>query len=140
MTMKPKPNFTPRAQQAINESKKAAQRYLSNTVNLEHLFFGKFKHSAGILSEILFLLNIDQQMLKLEIIESFERQIREDDISDYKEIDEDPIYDEHFHMVLKVAASISEKLGHEYVGLEHILLALLKYEDSPVPFYFKIFN
>lgn len=140
MTMKQKPNFTPRAQQAINESKKAAQTYLSNTVNLEHLFFGMVKLSAGILSEILFLLNIDQQMLKLEIIESFERQIREDDISDYKEIDEDPIYDEHFHMVLKVAASISDKLGHEYVGLEHILLALLKYEDSPVPFYFKIFN
>ena len=140
MTMKPKPNFTPRAQQAINESKKAAQTYLSNTVTLEHLFFGMVKLSAGILSEILFLLNIDQQILKLEIVESFERQLKEDDLFDYKEVEEDPVYDEHFHMVLKVAASISDKLGHEYVGLEHILLALLKYEESPVPFYFKIWE
>jgi ATP-dependent Clp protease ATP-binding subunit ClpA len=40
-----------------------------------------------------------------------------------------------------VASSISsEKLGHEYVGLEHMLLALLKYEESKVPQFFAPFN
>lgn len=141
MIMKPKPNFTPRAQQAINEAKKAAKVYLSRTVSLEHLFYGMVKLSAGILSEILFLLNVDQHSLIKEISDSLEKQAIDDYSSgDYNEEDEDPVYDEHFHMVLKVAASISFKLGHEYVGLEHILLALLKYEDSPVPFYFKLFN
>jgi len=141
MIMKPKPNFTPRAQQAINEAKKAAKVYLSNLVTLEHLFYGMVKLSAGILSEILYLLNINQSSLVKEISESLERQAI-DNYSDGNNSmeEEEPVYDEHFHMVLKVAASISQKLGHEYVGLEHILLALLKYEDSPVPFYFKLFN
>ena len=144
MTMKPKPNFTPRAQQAINEAKKIAREYYSDYVSLEHLFYGMVKLSAGILSEILYLLNIDQKSLKEEIIESLDRQNREQFLdgedSDKSSESYEPIYDEHFHLVLKVAASISFKLGHEYVGLEHMLLALLKYEDSPVPFYFRLFN
>ncbi len=140
MIMKPKPNFTPRAQQAINEAKKAAKIYLSRTVNLEHLFYGMVKLSAGILSEILFLLNVDQNSLIKEISDSLEKQAIDEYASGEYNDQEDPVYDEHFHMVLKVAASISFKLGHEYVGLEHILLALLKYEESPVPFYFKLFN
>ena len=139
--MKPKPNFTPRAQQAINEAKKAAKVYLSDLVTLEHLFYGMVKLSAGILSEILYLLNINQSSLVKEISESLERQAIDNYSSGNENTEEEePVYDEHFHMVLKVAASISQKLGHEYVGLEHILLALLKYEDSPVPFYFKLFN
>ena len=142
MIMKPKPNFTPRAQQAINEAKKAAKVYLSDLVTLEHLFYGMVKLSAGILSEILYLLNINQASLVKEISESLEKQAIDNYSSAERNLaeEEDPVYDEHFHMVLKVAASISHKLGHEYVGLEHILLALLKYEDSPVPFYFKLFN
>lgn len=137
--MTPKPNFTPRAQQAINEAKKAALKYANEIITLDHLFFGMVNLSAGILCEILFLLEIDKQALKSEIehhlfnFDSIENQAFEVDSFE-------PIYDEHFHLVLKVSASISEKLGHEYVGLEHMLLALLKYEESNIPKYFQSFN
>ena len=138
MKMTPKPNFTPRAQQAINEAKKVAKKYNSELVNLEHLFYGMVKLSAGILSEILFLLNIDQFVLKHNIEKSFKDEISKLEFS--SEINEDPVYDENFHLILKVAASISEKLGHEYVGLEHILLALLKFEGSTIPNFFESFR
>ena len=94
--------------------------------------------NAGILSEILFLLQIDQMQLKEKI---------EDSLCNFRSRSiqcrlgrKFPVYDEHFHLVLKVAASISEKLGHEYVGIEHMLLALLKYEESNIPEYFESFN
>lgn len=67
MKMTPKPNFTPRAQQAINEAKKVAKKYNSEFVCIDHLFYGMVRLNAGILSEILYLLNIDQLALKDEI-------------------------------------------------------------------------
>lgn len=138
MTMIPKPNFTPRAQQAINEAKKVAKKYLSETIELDHLFFGMVKLSAGILNEILFLLQIDQFSLQSKIEDSFFEKSKKLEFSSSSGLE--PTYSEDFHLILKVAASISEKLSHEYVGLEHILLALLKFEGSSIPAFFKSFN
>jgi ATP-dependent Clp protease ATP-binding subunit ClpA len=58
MKMTPKPNFTPRAQQAINEAKKVAIKFKSPKVSLNHLFYGMLNLNAGILTEILFLLGV----------------------------------------------------------------------------------
>ena len=138
MKMTPKPNFTPRAQQAINEAKKVAIVFANEYVTLEHLFYGMVNLSAGILSEILFLLQIEPHSLKQQIELSFYKFPGEN--ADDTLMDIQPEYDEHFHLVLKVAASISDKLGHEYVGVEHMLLALLKYEQSEIPNFFKDFN
>ena len=142
MKMTPKPNFTPRAQQAINEAKKVAEKYGHDLVSLDHLFYGMVKLSAGILSEILFLLNIDQKLLLKNVDSFFAKDFHEEDIFSPSGGNQshDPVFDEHFHLVLKVSSSISEKLGHEYVGIEHILLALLKYEHSSISAYFKAFN
>ena len=129
MSMKQKPNFTPRAQQAISQAKKIAEKYNSPVITLEHLFYGMLKLSAGIVHEILFLLGVDAEIIKNEI----ERNLSEIDRGRKASKLE---YDEHFHLVLKVSATVSEKLGHEYVGLEHMLLALLKYKPSPAAQYF----
>ena len=139
MKMTPKPNFTPRAQQAISEAKRVATKFGNEFVSLEHLFYGMVNLNAGILSEILFLLQIDHNALKRDI----ERTFHEVDYTDSQTFipeDLDPQFDEHFHLVLKVSSSISYKLGHEYVGVEHILLALLKYEFSSIPSFFDQFN
>ena len=61
--MTPKPNFTPRAQQAINESKKIALKYGNELITLDHLFLGMVNLSAGILSEVLYLLQIDDEKI-----------------------------------------------------------------------------
>jgi len=139
MKMTPKPNFTPRAQQAINEAKKIALEYANEYVTLDHLFYGMVNLSAGILSEILFLLQIDHEELKLNIEDSF-IDFGENQTQTFVPENLDPAYDDHFHLVLKVSASIADKLGHEYVGIEHMLLALLKYEESNIPKYFETFN
>lgn len=137
--MTPKPNFTPRAQQAISEAKRVAKKFNNEYICLEHLFYGMVNLNAGILSEILFLLQIDSEILKTEIEKSFYDSNYEE-VHSFSPEEIEPQYDEHFHMVLKVSASISSKLGHEYVGVEHILLALLKYEFSSIPTFFDQFN
>ena len=137
--MTPKPNFTPRAQQAINESKKIALKYGNELITLDHLFLGMVNLSAGILSEVLYLLQINQDALRIEIENSL-FDFNQEGNNVFIPEDLEPVYDEHFHLVLKVSAAISDKLGHEYVGLEHILLALLKYEESNIPHYFESFH
>ena len=139
MKMIPKPNFTPRAQQAISEAKRVATKFGNEYITIEHLFYGMVNLNAGILSEILFLLQIDQQLLQDEIERTF-YEISEEGVESFTPENSNPEYDEHFHLILKVAASISDKLGHEYVGIEHILLALLKYENSSIPSFFVQFN
>lgn len=139
MKMTPKPNFTPRAQQAISEAKRVAIKFGNEFISLEHLFYGMVNLSAGILSEILFLLQIDQDLLKEDIEKTF-YTVESDITQAFIPEDFHAEYDEHFHLVLKVAASISDKLGHEYVGIEHILLALLKYEYSSIPSFFDHFH
>ena len=131
MSMKQKPNFTPRAQQAISQAKQIAKKYNAPIITLEHLLYGMLNLSAGIVHEILYLLAADASMLKEEIEERLSLERRS---PSSKEL----VYDEHFHIVLKVSASLSEKLGHEYVGLEHLLLAMLKYEPSPTDYYLKL--
>ena len=71
MKMTPKPNFTPRAQQAISEAKRVATKFGNEFVSLEHLFYGMVNLNAGILSEILFLLQIDHNALKRDIERTF---------------------------------------------------------------------
>ena len=71
MKMTPRPNFTPRAQQAINKAKSTAADYNHQFVTLDHLFYGMIQLNAGILSEILFLLNIDQGLIKDQLEEDF---------------------------------------------------------------------
>jgi len=139
MKMTPKPNFTPRAQQAISEAKRVATKFGNEFISLEHLFYGMVNLNAGILSEILFLLQIDQEILKQEIEKTF-YIVDNDKTQAFIPEDFHSEYDEHFHLVLKVSASISDKLGHEYVGVEHMLLALLKYEHSSIPSFFDQFN
>lgn len=136
--MTPKPNFTPRAQQAISEAKRVAKKFSNEHVELEHLFYGMVNLNAGILSEILFLLEIDRELLKEDIERSFYKINKKH--QNFMNDSINPEYDEHFHLVLKVSASIAHKLGHEYVGVEHIILALLKYEHSNIPLFFVKFN
>ena len=121
--MKQKPNFTPRAQQAISQAKQIAKKYNAPIITLEHLFYGMLNLSAGIVHEILYLLAGDASTLKEEIESRLAMEKR-------KTATRELVYDEHFHIVLKVSASLSEKLGHEYVGLEHMLLAMLKYDHG----------
>ena len=134
--MTPKPNFTPRAQQAISEAKRVAKKFQNNLISVEHLFYAIVNLNAGILNEILFILNINPEELKLEI----EKSLSPNTTDQYPQDEDEPTYDEHFHLILKVSVSISSKLSHEYVGIEHILLSLLKYEYSAIPDFFMKFN
>ena len=57
--MTPKPNFTPRAQRAIEISKKLAKEAGDKKVCIEHLFLGILHLKAGIVHEVLTSMGIN---------------------------------------------------------------------------------
>jgi len=126
--MQPKPNFTPRAQRAIEISKKIAREKNKSKTCLEELFLGILHLKAGIVHEVLTSMGIDP----IKLISSMKSKN-----SPAKENGTTITFSSKFKQVLEISSVISANFGHDYVGIEHILLSLLKYEGSPVSKYFK---
>lgn len=133
--MENKPNFTPRAQRAIDIAKKHARDLDSELVTLEHLFLGILSLKAGVVHEVLLevganplsLMNAIATSLKASSAKNRNRAggIR---------------YGSRFKQVLDIASVVSLNFGHDYIGIEHLLLAMLKYDKSPINKYFKSLN
>jgi len=130
--MERKPNFTPRAQRAIEIAKKCCKELGHSKVSLEHLFLGILNLKAGIVHEVLISVGLDPTSL----IESVARKWKRTKAKDIKDI----TFDKKFKQILEIATLISHNFGHDYVGIEHLLLAMLKYENSPINQYFKDIN
>ena len=132
--MEHKPNFTPRAQRAIEISKKTAKDMGSKTVALEHLFLGILHLKAGVIHEVLLGVGISPANL----ITAISNRIKEEAV--FHASEDTPEFDPKFKQVLEIAALISKNFGHDYVGIEHMLLAMLKYDGSPINEYFKLLD
>tara|TARA_B100000212_G_scaffold342604_1_gene331213 strand:+ start:19129 stop:21612 length:2484 start_codon:yes stop_codon:yes gene_type:complete len=126
--MTPKPNFTPRAQRAIELAKNIAKEFGKQKACLEELFLGILHLKAGVVHEVLSSMGIDPS----DLISSMRNQSQKS-----KSFSKDIVFSSKFKQVLEISSVISLNFGHDYVGIEHILLSLLKYEGSPVSKYFK---
>jgi ATP-dependent Clp protease ATP-binding subunit ClpC len=130
--MEHQPNFTPRAQRAIEIAKKTAKELKSKSVSLEHLFLGVLHLKAGVVHEVLLSLGINPSNLAGAISAKLKNS-NENGPSNVP-------YGTQFKQVLEIGSLISKNFGHDYVGIEHLLLAMLKYEGSPINKYFSSLN
>ena len=134
--MENKPNFTPRAQRAISIAKKHAKDFGSNVVSLEHLFLGILTLKAGVVHEVLLEIGANPVSLMNSISSSLKRNSKKAP----REYKEDIKFGTRFKQVLDIASVVSLNFNHDYIGIEHLLLAMLKYDNSPINKYFKALN
>ena len=127
------PNFTPRAQQVIKYSKEIALEYNRQEVSPIFLFLGILNLRYGPIRETLSTCGVDPDHLAVFIA---------DDIvpSAHKVESSDCSFSESFVNSLQLASDYSETLGHDYIGIEHIFLALLDHPDSVCLSYFSKFG
>jgi len=130
-----KPNFTPRAQRAIDIAKKHAKDFGSESVSLEHLFLGILSLKAGVVHEVLLEVGANPLSLMSAIASSLKKKKTSTD-KPGKAIR----FGSRFKQVLDIASVVSLNFGHDYIGIEHLLLAMLKYDKSPINKYFKTLN
>jgi len=117
-------NFTPRAQQALALAKKEAEKLNHNYIGTEHLLIGLINLGQGLAIKVLQEIGVGVE----DVYEAIEDSI-EPGSSD-KSLDGKIPMTPRVKKVLVLAEKESKKLGHTYVGTEHILLGLIKEGDG----------
>ncbi len=115
--------FTNRAKQVIKLAKKEAQRLNHNYLGTEHVLLGLLKLGQGIAVNVLRNLNLDYEIIRAEVerIVGFGPEIQ---------VYGDPALTGKVKKVFELANEEAGNLNHNYVGTEHLLLALLRQTDG----------
>jgi len=115
--------FTNRAKQVIKLAKKESQRLNHNYLGTEHVLLGLFKLGQGIAVNILRNMNLNYDVIKSEIekIVGFGPEMQ---------VYSDPALTGKVKKVFEFANEEASILNHNYVGTEHLLLAILRQTDG----------
>lgn len=110
--------FTQRAQKVISYAQEEARRLNHNVVGTEHLLLGLIREGEGVAARALANLGIDVNKVRNQV---------ETMIGIGPFAIQGPIgYTPRAKRVMELAMDESRKLGHNYVGTEHILLGLIR--------------
>ena len=121
MDMDLKPNFTPRAQEAIINSKKIAEDLKRRVVTEDHLCLSISRIKSLSLED--FYDNVG--VLREEFEKFCSTRLKEGESQKNLK----SYFSSSYKTVLGEAVKAAESFGHDYIGLEHILLSLLQNED-----------
>ena len=115
--------FTNRAKQVIKLAKKEAQRLNHNYLGTEHVLLGLLKLGQGIAVNVLRNLNLDYETIRSEVekIVGFGPEMQ---------VYGDPALTGKVKKVFEMSNEEARNLSHNYVGTEHLLLALLRQTDG----------
>lgn len=117
--------YTERAQKAINLAKEEARRLLWPAVDTGHLFLGLVREGNGLAAVALQNLGLDLDHVRDHV----DRLVGVGGGASRHELEFTP---RAIQVLTEEALHVSKQLGHNYVGTEHILLALLK-EGEGIP-------
>jgi ATP-dependent Clp protease ATP-binding subunit ClpC len=117
-------NFTPRAQQALALAKKEAEKLNHNYIGTEHLLIGLINLGQGLAIKVLQEIGVGVE----DVYEAIEDSIEPGSLN--KSLDGKIPMTPRVKKVLVLAEKESKKMGHTYVGTEHILLGLIKEGDG----------
>ena len=107
--------FTERAKKVINPlAKEEARRLNHNFIGTEHLLLGLIREGGGVAVAVLESLGVDLESVRIEV------ENLTTPSSDTLTIG-DPQFTPSAKKVLELAAEESQKLGHNYIGTEHLL-------------------
>ncbi len=110
--------FTERARRVIVWAQDEAKRLNHSAVGTEHLLLGIVREGEGVASKVLESLNISPERIRAEI----ESAIGRGDRTPYEEVAFTP----RAKRVLELALDEARRLGHNYIGTEHLLLGLIR--------------
>jgi ATP-dependent Clp protease ATP-binding subunit ClpC len=115
--------FTNRAKQVVKLAKKEAQRLNHNYLGTEHVLLGLIKLGQGIAVNVLRNLTLDYESVRSEVerLVGFGPEIQ---------VYGDPALTGKVKKVFEYANEEAMSLNHNYVGTEHLLLALLRQNDG----------
>ncbi|GGH85478.1 ATP-dependent Clp protease ATP-binding subunit ClpC [Pullulanibacillus pueri] len=109
--------FTERAQKVLALAQEEAMRLGHNNVGTEHILLGLVREGEGIAAKALKALNLNPEKIQKEV---------EALIGKGSDTQQPPHYTPRAKRVIELSMDEARKIGHSYVGTEHILLGLIR--------------
>jgi ATP-dependent Clp protease ATP-binding subunit ClpC len=109
--------FTQRARRVMILAQDEAKRLGHSSVDSEHILLGIIREGEGVASKVLGSMTISSEYLRAEI----EGAIGRGDRGPHEEM----VFTPRAKKVLELALEEARRLGHNYIGTEHLLLGLI---------------
>src|SRR4030065_1137232 len=113
--------FTQRARRVLSLAHQDAERMRHNYIGTEHLLLGLIRDEGGVAGRVLRELGLEANRVQ----EVIERLVGPGQYRGAK-LDLSP----GTQQVLELAIEEAKKMGHHYIGTEHLLLGLVSYGDG----------
>jgi 2-C-methyl-D-erythritol 2,4-cyclodiphosphate synthase len=110
--------FTERARKVLSLAREEAQRFNHNYLGTEHLLLGLVREGEGVAAKVLANLGVDLDKVRSAV----EQIIGRGDRIVLGEVGLTP----RAKKVIELAVDESRRLGHHYIGTEHLLLGLVR--------------
>ncbi len=110
--------FTERARRVIILAQEEAKRLNHSAVGTEHILLGIIREGENVASKVLESLNLSPDRVRAEIESSTGRG----EHAPYEEVP----FTQQAKTVLELALDEARRLGHNYIGTEHLLLGLIR--------------
>jgi ATP-dependent Clp protease ATP-binding subunit ClpC len=110
--------FTKRARRVLTLAQEEAQRLNHNYIGTEHLLLGLVREENGVAVRVLQELNVDLKQIR----ERIERTVGRGQRAMYGKLSLTP----RTKRVIELAVDEARRLGHHYIGTEHLLLGLIR--------------
>lgn len=113
--------FTQRARRVLSLAHQEAERMRQNYIGTEHLLLGLIREDGGVAGRVLRELGLESERVQ-EIVE----RLTGSGSSSGGKLDLSP----GTQQVLEYAVDEARRLGHHYIGTEHLLLGLVRYGEG----------
>ena len=122
-------NYTERAKDAISAAQDILRRYKQNQLDTEHILLALLEQDDGLTGQILSRIGADERSIVRRVEEELARfpKLHTADRSGSDQVFITP----RAKRTLDYAESESSRLKDKFVGVEHLLLGVLKTDDSP---------
>lgn len=113
--------FTKRAQRALSLAQEATVKLQHSAIDTEHLLLGLMQEEAGVAGTVLRELGLNRKQVE-ELVKELSAASSGETAT--------PNLSSGVKRALEKAVAQANKLGHHYVGTEHLLLGLLEQKNS----------
>ncbi len=124
--------FTQRARRVLSLAQEEAERFEHSYIGPEHLLIGLIREEGGVAGRVLRNVGLDQRRVE----ELVERMTRAGKRTWNARLELSPGTKD----VLELAVDECRRLGHEYIGTEHLLLGIVQQSESVAIEVFKRLN
>lgn len=114
--------FTQRARRVLSLAQEEAERMQHSSIGTEHLLLGLMREDGGVAGRVLRDLGLDVKRVEELVEQLTQSSVREAPV----QLDLSP----GTKNVLELAIEEARRMGHHYIGTEHLLLGLVRQTDG----------